>query len=607
MEFLNPAALFGLLALPLLLIPYLIRRKPRRMMFSSLLLFLEGGAQLNRRLGRMRLPPLFFLQLLLLALLVFALSEPVFSVRPTKVALVLDNSASMQALEEGRRRFDLAREKIGALLGEFGPAAEIDLYLTTPRLAKLNREPWDAGQTVDHLRGLAADDLADAAMDYDQALNQLLSEHKYQRVYLFTDHPTGAQTAAIRMVSIGRPEANLAVTQFEVHRGSLTDARLEASATIANFSAREEKIQVALKSGETILANRELRIPADQTASVTFSGFAERPYYEIEIAARDALAVDNRRFAVAPRSRNLRILAVSPRPQAAASLNNIPGVTVQTVSPEAYEEAAAERHDLEIFHYASPARLPEVSGLFILPPENSPLVDLGAPLASPQISGWREPHPLTRYVNFSLLRPSYARLLRPQTPGQVIVEGPGGALVFAVEQRGVRHLTLGFDPLPYLGRDNLPMSIFTLNILDWFFENAGARGQATGAPIPLRAESGDLLTTPAGEKINLQRGMRHFPATFQQGIYRVTGPRGSELFARNLDDAGESDLRKSAPIELRAQTAGAAESPSVLFSFWPHLLLATLMLFTIEWFVFPRSAPAPRGILRGGSRPVMRR
>ena len=49
MEFLNPAALFGLLALPLLLIPYLIRRKPRRLVFSSLLLFLEGGAQASGR------------------------------------------------------------------------------------------------------------------------------------------------------------------------------------------------------------------------------------------------------------------------------------------------------------------------------------------------------------------------------------------------------------------------------------------------------------------------------------------------------------------------------------------------------------------------------
>jgi hypothetical protein len=63
MEFLNPAALYGFFALPLLLVLYLIRRKPRRVVFSSLLLFLGGqGMQATAKpWGRLRLPPVFFL------------------------------------------------------------------------------------------------------------------------------------------------------------------------------------------------------------------------------------------------------------------------------------------------------------------------------------------------------------------------------------------------------------------------------------------------------------------------------------------------------------------------------------------------------------------
>ncbi|HEX6172586.1 MAG TPA: BatA domain-containing protein, partial [Candidatus Binatia bacterium] len=100
MEFLNPAALYGFFALPLLLIPYLIRRKPRRVVFSSLLLFLGQATQATAKpWGRLRLPPVFFLQLLLLMLLILALAEPVFSVRVSNIAIVMDNSASMQAQE----------------------------------------------------------------------------------------------------------------------------------------------------------------------------------------------------------------------------------------------------------------------------------------------------------------------------------------------------------------------------------------------------------------------------------------------------------------------------------------------------------------------------
>ena len=607
MEFLNPAALFGLLALPLLLIPYLVRKKPHRVIFSSILLFIESGAAVRRRpLGRIHLPPIFFLQLLLLFLLILSLSEPVFSVRPTKIAVVLDNSASMQALENGKTRFSLAQEKLATTVGELGPAGQIDLYLTTPRLAKLNGAALSASQALAMAASLNAYDLGDAPIDYDQVLGQLAREQKYDRVYLLTDHPiSGGQAAAIRVISVGRPEANLAVTSFDVQRASLLNARMHATVAVANFSQKDEKIRVLLKADGATLASQDLAVPADKTVTASFEGFAERPSYEVQIDARDALALDNRRFAVLSVSRNLRILAVTPRPQAAASLKSIQGVSVDVIAPAEYGKLERDAYDLEIFHYSSPAQLPEKPALFILPPESLPLVALGPPSSNVQVSGWREPHGLTRYVNFSLFRPTYARPLRPQAAGKVILESPSGALAFAVEQRGIRYLTLGFDPLPYLGRENLPMSIFTLNFLDWFFESAGARSQATGEPIPLGSvQPGDALTIPAGETVSLKSGLGYFPATFHQGIYRRTRRSATELFARNLDDLGESDLRAPAAIELRGEAANNG-SASVLFSFWPYLLLACLVLLTLEWFIFPRAARVPRPVT-SSSRPGWR-
>ena len=122
MEFLNPTALYGLLALPLLLLPYLIRKRPQRVVFSSLLLFADLAANASGRpWGKLRLPPIFFLQLLLLTLLILALGEPVFSVHPTKIAIVLDNSASMQTMEGGKSRFTLAKEKRVGFLPMSGP------------------------------------------------------------------------------------------------------------------------------------------------------------------------------------------------------------------------------------------------------------------------------------------------------------------------------------------------------------------------------------------------------------------------------------------------------------------------------------------------------
>jgi len=592
MEFLNPTALYGLLALPALLIPYLIRRKPQRIIFSSLLLLMEYDSSARRRpWGRLRLPPAFFLQLLLLTLLILALAEPVLSVRPTHIAIVLDNSASMQTLEDGKTRFALAQEKARSLVADLGVNGRVELYRAIPRLEKIRGTSLSSSEAAGAIGALEAYDLGDQAIDYNQALTEMMREQKYERAYLITDHPVNGQGEKIRALSVGSPQANMALLAFQVRRASLANAQLEATVEVGNFSAKEEKIKVLLRGSGTLLQSRDLVIAAGKSAEASFSGFAAHPYYEAEIDVRDALALDNRAFAAAPTAANLRILAVSPRPQALASLGAIPGVKLDLVSPADYEKAARSGYGLEIFHFATPAGLPQTPALFVLPPDANALVDLGKPVARAAVSGWRDPHTLTRYVNFTLFRPAYARPLKPQAAGDVIIESPQGALAFAIERPGVRHLVLGFDPFPYLGRENLPMSIFTLNFLDWFFQSGSRRGTASGEPLALGvARQSGLLITPRGEKISLDAGTSYFTGTFRQGVYQLRRDGENQLFAVNLQDANESDLRAPAPIAMKGAESGSGGA-AALFSYWPYLLLASLLVLIIEWFIFPRMTP----------------
>ena len=588
MEFLNPAALYGSLALPLLLLPYLIRRKPRRVVFSSLLLLRDAGDQASGHpWGKIRLPWTFFLQLMLLALLILALGEPVFSVRLTNIAIVLDNSASMQTMENGRTRFAMAQEKARAVVNDLAGAAQVDLFLLAPRMGKLRATPMTPAEALSAIGTLNPYDIGEPPLDYRQTLNQLARERNYQRVFLITDRSVRGQTATLRGISVGRPQANFAVIDFQVRRSSVADARLEAQVEVANFSSRDEKLKVVVKGDNRTLTGSEISVAAGKTATVTFDGIDGRPFYQAEIESRDPLALDNRRFAVASASRHLRILGISPRPKELTSLKSIPGVQLDIITPSEYAKVQHSRYGLEIFHFASPAALPANAALFILPPQNSSLVDLAAPVANAHVTNWREPHVLTRYINFSLFRPSYVRPLMPQSVGESVIESQNGTLAFATEHRHRRYLILGFDPLPYLGRENLPMSIFTLNFLDWFFDSATA-SQATGEPIPLGSIlPGDSLTTPQGEQITLNADYTHFSGTFQQGIYHRRRGDQSELSARNLQSGSESDLRAPLSVDLRGDTESGVATAR-LFSFWPYLIIAALLLLVVEWFVNPR-------------------
>jgi hypothetical protein len=85
----------------------------------------------------------------------------------------------------------------------------------------------------------------------------------------------------------------------------------------------------------------------------------------------------------------------------------------------------------------------------------------------------------------------------------------------------------------------------------------------------------------------LKSAQNNFAATFYQGIYQINRRGESELFAVNFHDANESDLRSPPPIELQRDRDSPAQG-SVLFSYWPYLLLASLLLLLLEWFVNPR-------------------
>lgn len=588
MEFLNPIALYGLLALPLLLVPYLIRRKPRRVLFSSLLLMNESAGQANANpWGRLRLPPVFFLQLLLLALLILALAEPVFTSLPSHVAVVIDNSASTQAREGETTRFALAQAKAQALLSEVASDGQVDIFLTTPRLLRARPGPLAPSEAAAFIAGLEPYDLGDASIDYKTVLSRLAQEYKYQRVYLITDHAVRGQNSIIRGATVGSAKNNFALTALDVRRTALVNASTVAHVEVRNFSANEERIKIVVRGSGTVVARRELVVGAGATATATVAALPAHPYYEAEIENRDALPLDNRRFAVGSAATALRMLAVTPRPQEFASLRDIPGVSLNVIAPEDYEKAERIGYGLEIFHFAAPAALPRTPALFILPPDANNLVDQSKAVSRPTVSGWREPHVLTRYVNFSLFRPAYARPLKPKTPADAVVEISQGPIALAIDRSSTRQLILGFDPFPYLGRDNLPMSIFTLNLIDWFFKDSGSQSRATGESLALSAVGASkTIVTPKGNQILTGSEQNIFSQTYYQGIYQI--PRGAdkEAVAVNLQDPSESDLRSSSVIDVAASESGNGRLPA-LSSYWPHLLLAALVLLLVEWFVNP--------------------
>src|SRR5690348_9857989 len=114
MSFLAPLAFAFAATIPVVIVFYLLKRKRVVKLVSSTLLWQKflTDAQASAPFQKLRKNWLLYLQILLLALAVLALTRPFFktAAKPAELrVIVLDGSASMQATDVSPTRFEQAR------------------------------------------------------------------------------------------------------------------------------------------------------------------------------------------------------------------------------------------------------------------------------------------------------------------------------------------------------------------------------------------------------------------------------------------------------------------------------------------------------------------
>jgi len=149
LNFLNPLTLFGLFAAVLpLLIHLLTRTKSRIIPFSSLLFLKQLENQQNRRL-RLRQLLLLILRTCIILLLVLAFARPTLKGRLNKpfvsdakstIAVIIDNSISMNRVEAGNTLFDSAKSSAEQIADVMQPGDQVFLLTTTDTSSELSHQ-----------------------------------------------------------------------------------------------------------------------------------------------------------------------------------------------------------------------------------------------------------------------------------------------------------------------------------------------------------------------------------------------------------------------------------------------------------------------------------
>lgn len=580
MGFLYPGALTAFALVPLLVVAYLVRERPRRVIVSSVISFYALRAlRAQRPWGWPRLDWRFLIEVLILSLVVLAMAGP-YQIRPrTPIAVVLDNSAAMQVREPDGVRFAQARQRLlQALPGQSD--LEVTLYLTAPapHLLASGLDSAQARRLIDAAHPLDAPDDGAATA---RLLSDLAASHRFSTVLVASSHPFVTPVPAIfHPITVGTALPNYALGAFTVTAQSFGASALKARLTLANFSPEARTVRVDLYGDDKPLAHAQAQLAGREVSTLEFPSVPRAIAYRAQLSPSDAFDLDNVAYASAATGDVVRLLFVSPTPQDAQGLSELPGLEVATMTPEQYSPARVAA-DLIIFEYSVPKELPGANALLVMPPAGDPLfgLQLGT-VATTQVTSWRSPDPLTDNVNFRLLQLRQAQSFKIGSWLGTVVGSNAGALILDGSHQGHRYVVMGFNPFPYLGSRNLPMSILTLNVLAYLSGFGTSEvGYRTGRPWVVPSGITEVVT-PRGVRYQVKPGQL-FSGDSSQGLYKMTGPGGQLRFrAVSLDDFTVSDLEDRQPLKLEL-TAAPPAPPSAFAqrrSLTSYLLAAILIL-----------------------------
>ncbi len=568
MGLLNPGALYFLLIVPALILAYLARERPRQATVSSVLAFRALHVMRGQRFGgRPRFTWTFFLELLALCLAVLAMAGPYLLKKGTPIAVVIDNSAAMQALTpSGRTRFEEAIAATTDALDRESSSGQVTVYVTAPQPHQLSGLISGIGEAREAIARTQVVDAADDPSALATLLGQLASDAHIGRI-IFASYRSIAAPVPARIVPIvaGQPIANYAIGSFALSRETFGAIELHARVTVANFSPADQALRVTIAGDGKAIASAQATVGPNAVTAIDFPKLAAAEIYRAQLDPPDGFMLDNAAYATGSAVKSVAVLFVSPTPADGASLRLIPGVSVETRAPAAYAPKDLANYDLAIFEYTVPKELPAINTLLVMPPAGDPVFNFFAQ-AAPQVkvAGWPTTDPLTDEVNFRLLNFRSGEYLGQHPWMQAVVTGNGGGLMLSGSRQGHRFVATGFNPFPYLGRENLPMSILTLNLLG-SLAGFGAQtgGYRTGEPWRVPAGV-TAIVTPSGRRNAVVAGTL-FTAVNSQGVYQLLGAGGQKsLRAVNLANLSASDLTNNSPIGIPAAAAGAIPASSIV-------------------------------------------
>lgn len=613
MSFLAPLAFAFAVSLPVVIVFYLLKRKRTTKLVSSTLLWQKflADTQASAPFQKLRKNWLLYLQLLLLALAVLALTRPYFrtTVQPAQLRVViLDGSASMQATDESPSRFAKARSEALQWVDNLQPADQMVVLLVGANTEVKQSATSEKAALRRALQACEPSDTPTRLLPALKMAESLVRDRHDAEIHLFSDGAVPElaefENKALPLVyhKVGQRANNLGITALDV-RANPEDATQRAIyASVLNVSSNPMSADLELyfqandSGARRLLETRPLTVPGRQTVPQVFRAAQNRDgVFTVRLTGPDDLVADNEAAIVSLLPKPVKVVLVTRGNQLLEkSLRAIPNVQLTVATDLAVADATL---GFVVLDGVAPTTWPE-GNVLAFQVANTNWIAAARLVEAPVIVDWKATHPLLRYVGFDNVQIVRSLVARESPWAAPILEAPQGPLILAGELGRQRLVWAGFDPLESNWPLRVSFPIFMANAVDWL-------DPANAKISQLLVKTGDSFRLALAEPVT--RAEVKFPDgkttalnleganglvfgdTARQGVYQVRMGTNEVTFCANLLDAAESDIHPREELKFGEYVRVAATTAQrTNREFWRTLAAFGLVVLLFEWWWYHR-------------------
>ena len=473
LSLLHPYFLLLGIALPVLALAYRHQEKRTLKRVTSLLIF-KNLPKRTLSFRKFKPPFRFFVEVLSLLLLLLAAAGLTLRLTSERKLLLIDNSLSMSAigLTGGvpESRIDEARRRIkGVVKSDLG---SYDVFVTSPVLTKINQSTFE---NLDQI--MAKVQVTQTTDDLESRFLEATAKYGYRQGLIASDRRSESAPSGFETITVGGPSENIYIAGYQWlgdeglrlklgHSGPsnvLTKVSIESvnstneptsssNVYISGDTVKEVDFKLSLKKGDRIKAVAE-----PVSASVKEDSLRGDNELELDFAASG--------------DKKALVISAEQNFQNRSKLTNIFDWNFTFVSPQSFEalpEENKQQYSVFLFYKVAPSHPPTVSSLFVLPPTDNSLLPIRSESNDSQVTSWQDNHPLNLYLRLSLFKFPAVKIFEEAAGTLPIVNVSGGPIVVAKDQGAVRYAGVGFEIFPYEGKSDPLLSVFTLNLFNWF-------------------------------------------------------------------------------------------------------------------------------------------